>query len=116
MIYRSFDGSGNNLSRSQLNAAGTDFTRIGSAHFADGISSLEAGPNPRTISNIVVGQGDATVANKEGLSGMMYAWGQFLDHDMDLASSDGVNHIDVTIPANDSFLTPGSSISITRAI
>ena len=116
MNYRSFNGSGNNLSRPQLNAAGTDFTRIGTAHFADGISSLEPGPNPRTISNIVVGQGDAAVANQEGLSGMMYAWGQFLDHDIDLAASDGVTRIDVTIPEGDPNFPAGSLINITRAI
>jgi hypothetical protein len=29
------------------------------------------GPNPRMISNVVVGHGDANVPNAEGLSGMM---------------------------------------------
>ena len=61
--YRSFDGSQNNLSDPQLNAAGTEFGRIGEAHFADGISIPLAGNNPRTISNLVVGAGDADVAN-----------------------------------------------------
>ena len=73
--YRSIDGSGNNLSNSALNAAGTDFARIGPAHFADGVDSMRDGPNPRMISNVVVGQGDADVPNAEGLSGLMYAWG-----------------------------------------
>ena len=40
------------------------------------------GPNPRTISNIVVGEGEAATPNAQGLSGMMYAWGQFVDHDL----------------------------------
>ena len=35
--YRSIDGSGNNLSQTNLNAAGTDFTRIGPANFTDGV-------------------------------------------------------------------------------
>lgn len=40
------------------------------------------GPNPREISNVVVGEGDARSPNPEGVSGMMYAWGQFVDHDL----------------------------------
>jgi heme peroxidase len=114
--FRTFDGSNNNLSNASYNVANSDFARIGDANFADGISSLIDGPNPRTISNVVVGQGDAAVANEEGLSGMMYAWGQFIDHDLDLAKSDGTTHIDVPIPAGDPNFPDGSSISITRAI
>jgi hypothetical protein len=37
--YRSIDGSGNNLSQTDLNAAGTDFTRIGPANFAETAST-----------------------------------------------------------------------------
>src|SRR5262249_25820011 len=114
LSFRTFDGSDNNPSNA--NVANTDFARIGDANFADGISSLIDGPNPRTISNVVVGQGDAAVANQEGLSGMMYAWGQFIDHDLDLAKSDGTTHIDVQIPAGDPNFPDGSSISITRAV
>ena len=57
--YRSFDGSQNNPFDPGLNAAGTEFGRIGPAHFADGISIPVGGNNPRTISNLVVGAGDA---------------------------------------------------------
>ena len=58
MEFRSIDGSGNNLTDPGINMAGTDFTRIGQAHYADGISVPLGGPNPRTISNLVVGEGD----------------------------------------------------------
>ena len=105
--FRSIDGTGNNLTQPDLNAAGTDFARIGPAHFDDGFSTPIDGPNPREISNTVVaGQGD--LANPEGLSGMMYAWGQFIDHDLDLSMSDGTSHIDITIPQGDPTFTPGS--------
>src|ERR1043165_4131855 len=113
--YRSIDGSGNNLQHPEFNQANTDFDRIGQAHFADGVDFMVSGPNPRDISNIVVaGHGD--VPNPEGLSGMMYAWGQFIDHDLDLSNADGKTHIDITIPAGDPNFTPGSSIPLTRAI
>jgi hypothetical protein len=38
MQYRTIDGSSNNISNPMLDSAGTDFARIGPAHFADGIS------------------------------------------------------------------------------
>jgi heme peroxidase/hemolysin type calcium-binding protein len=114
--FRAIDGANNNLGNQSFNATNTDFARIGEANFADGISSLVDGPNPRTISNVVVGEGDAAVPNQEGLSGFMYAWGQFIDHDLDLARSDGTTHIDVQIPAGDPNFPDGSSISITRAV
>ena len=114
--YRSFDGSQNNRSDATLNAAGTEFGRIGTAHFADGISVPLGGNNPRTISNLVVGAGDADVANPEGVSAFMYAWGQFIDHDMTLTRTDGVNDISVVVPAGDPVFPAGTIIPITRAV
>jgi peroxidase len=114
--YRSIDGSGNNLANTEFNSAGSDFTRAGPAHFADGVSMPVDGPNPRMISNVVVGEGNADQANAEGLSGMMYAWGQFIDHDLDLANADGVTHIDIPVPNGDPVFGDGSVIALTRAI
>jgi hypothetical protein len=116
MQFRTIDGSGNNLSDRDLNATGTAFTRIGEARFADGVSALVEGPNPRTISNVVVGEGDADVANPEGVSGMMYAWGQFVDHDLTQTLSDGENDIAITVPKGDPDLPAGSEIGMTRAV
>ncbi|WP_336489441.1 peroxidase family protein [Methylobacterium nigriterrae] len=112
----SINGSGNNLARPGVNAAGSDFARLGEAHYADGISSLVDGPNPRTISNVVVGQGDANIPNPDGFSGMLYAWGQFVDHDLDLSRNDGVTPISVVVPPGDPYFPPGSLIPITRAV
>ena len=116
--FRNIDGSDNNLTDPALNQANTDFARVAPANFADGIDEMQPGPNPREISNIVVANGPDTHLEVGGvaLSGMMYAWGQFIDHDLDLAGSDGKTHIDVQIPAGDPNFPDGSSISITRAI
>jgi peroxidase len=111
--YRSIDGTGNNQN---FNATATDMTRVGVAHFVDGISVPIATVNPRTISNSVVGEGDANVPNPQGLSAFMYAWGQFIDHDLDLVTNDGVNHIDVVVPKGDPVFPDGSSIPITRSV
>lgn len=114
VVYRNVTGAGNNLARPEVNTVGADYIRIGTAHFADGVSTLRTGlPNPRTVSNLVVA-GRGETANAEGLSGMMYAWGQFIDHDINLTDSDGVNHIDITVPAGDPTLS--GSISMTRAV
>ena len=109
-------GSGNSVADAQLNASGTEFGRIGPAQFADGISVPVGGNNPRTISNLVVGAGDADVANPEGVSAFMYAWGQFIDHDLTLTRTDGVNDISVVVPASDPVFAPSTIIPITRAV
>jgi hypothetical protein len=109
--YRSIDGTGNNQN---FNATATDMTRVGDAHFVDGISEPIETVNPRTISNNVVGEGDANVPNPDGLSAFMYSWGQFIDHDLDLVTSDGVNHIDIAVPKGDAVFH--SSIPLTRSV
>ena len=120
--FRTIDGSGNNIADPSMNQTDTDFTRVGPANFADGFNSMTPGPNPREISNTVVAQENAKEGhlvddNGVALSGMMYAWGQFVDHDLDLEQQ-GVpspaTDISVTVPAGDQFLKSGSPIPITR--
>jgi len=55
-----------------------------------------------------------TLQNPEGLSAMMYAWGQFIDHDINLTLSDEENYINIEIPAGDPVLS--GSISMTRSV
>ena len=48
---------------------------------------------------------------------MMYAWGQFVDHDLDLEQQgipSPATDISVTVPVDDQVLEPGSPIPITR--
>lgn len=119
--FRSIDGSNNNLADPTMNQADTDFGRVGPAHFADGFNEMTSGPNPREISNIVVAQADAGedgphLMDDDGvaLSGMMYAWGQFIDHDLDLQKQGTTTDISITVPADDEFLPAGSVIPLTR--
>src|SRR5215213_8406916 len=102
--FRSADGSGNNLADSTMNAAGDAFDRVGPAHFVDGISVpiLDDFPNPRDISNIVVGQGESP-NNPQGFSGYIYAWGQFIDHDLDLMKG---GHVDLSVHGPDGTVVP----------
>jgi peroxidase len=116
--FRTIDGSDNNLSDPTLNQAGTDFARIGPANFADGYDAMQPGPNPREISDIVVANGPTNAdlqVNGVALSGMMYAWGQFIDHDLDLEQA-GTNTADIsiTVPPGDPTLPDGTIIPLTR--
>jgi peroxidase len=118
---RTIDGSNNNFADPTMNQADTDFARVGPAHFTDGFNAMTPGPNPREISNIVVAQANAgedaphlTDDSGVALSGMMYAWGQFIDHDLDLQKSDTTTDISITVPQDDPFLPPGSTIPLTR--
>lgn len=113
--FRSIDGSGNNLSDLSQNSSGDSFSRIGPANFSDSQRSLLSNlPNARTVSNLVVAatSEEAENPNDRGLSGMMYAWGQFIDHDINLMKSDGINKIGIQIPNGDPSLS--GSISLTR--
>lgn len=114
--FRSIDGSDNNLADPSLNQTDSDFARVGPANFADRVDAVQPGPNPREISNIVVANGPDTHLEVNGvaLSGMMYAWGQFVDHDLDLEKG-GTNTADISIsvPAGDT-LPEGTIIPLTR--
>ena len=78
---------------------------------------MQPGPNPREISDIVVAGGPkdgALEVNGQELSGMMYAWGQFIDHDLDLEQTTPTgSDISISVPKNDS-LPAGTTIPLTR--
>lgn len=85
---RSIDGSENNLSNPDWGLAGTQFLRKTTVGYADGIAApidVDA-PNPRTISNAVNAQ-IHSVLNDRNLSDFIWAWGQFVDHDMSLSET-----------------------------
>ena len=116
MEFRTLDGSGNNLSDLGANAVGAAYARLAPARFADGIGEMVGGANPRTVSNLVVGEGEAATPNGQGLSGMMYTWGQFIDHDMIRGRSDGVSRIDVAVPDGDAHFQDGGAMLMTRVV
>jgi hypothetical protein len=104
---RSIDGAGYAIG----GVAGTPLIRIAPADFpgdgsGDEIHSEPDAPNPRTISNICVTQ-PGPLPNERGLSDMIWAWGQFLDHDLDLTLSSAANGTaDFPIPDLDDPLGP----------
>jgi peroxidase len=113
------DGTGNNLSGPAAGSANSDEIRIAPANFAPGTPDTPVdGPNPRVISNTIFAN-DANASDPGGRSAYTYAFGQFIDHDIDLnlnqtASPDGANTLSMTVPPDDPSLPPGSQIGIVR--
>jgi len=107
-----FDGQNHNPLRPLVNSVAQPFGRYGTARYLDGIYTMVPGVNPRTISNIVVA-GHGEDPDPTGFSGWLYAWGQFLTHDLEFAREGTIN-IDVIVPAGDTGLTPGSHIPVRR--
>lgn len=118
MEIRTFDGSNNNLAHPAWGAAGTQLLRKTPVGYEDGVSSLAVrgdpvSTNPRNISNLVCLQA-APQPNDRGLSNFMWAWGQFLDHEIDLTEPTG-DAVDITTPTDDPVLANGT-ISFNRSI
>jgi len=113
----SYTGQGHHPVAPLRNSAGAPFIRNAVNSYVDGIYQMRNDlPNARTVSNLVVwdqvNQGNQ--ADPNGYSGFMYAFGQFLTHDLEFARP-GSTNIDVVVPAGDTNLTPGSHIPVNRS-
>ncbi|MFK7865020.1 MAG: peroxidase family protein [Pseudohongiellaceae bacterium] len=119
---RSIDGSSNNLDFSNIGAAGSQLKRLVASDYADGLSAL-AGPqrpSPRLISNLISAQSDSR-PNELNASDMLWQWGQFLDHDIDLTDgSTPPEPANIEVPLGDSFFDPSgtgiATISMNRSV
>ena len=107
-IYRSIDGSGNNVSDPEMGASFTPLQRWTSSDYADGVSAM-AGPDrpsARAVSNAVNAQ-DTSIPNPMRASDFLWQWGQFLDHDVDLTDAhDPAEPADIAVPVDDPFFDP----------
>jgi len=105
---RSIDGTSNNESDVSMGSTGVALLRLVEADYADGISEL-AGENresARFISNEVCHQ-EESVPNHRAATDMVWQWGQFLDHDIDLTEgADPAEGADIPIPFGDEFFDP----------
>lgn len=110
--YRSIDGTGNNAVNPDWGSTGIDFLRIAPADYANGISEPggEDRPSPREISNAVADHGEDEVKNNRQLSALIYAWGQFIDHDIDLTNTaDPEEAFNIQVPTGDPYFDPAGT-------
>jgi peroxidase len=107
---RAIDGSGNNLANPEWGTPGEQFIRKNDlVAYADGISAPAGAdrPSARAVSNALADEGAVRDLDERGLSAMMYAWGQFLDHDLDLTmSAEPAELFAVEVPTGDEYFDP----------
>jgi peroxidase len=103
------DGLGNNLMHPTWGITGTDLIRLAKPGYADGIDSpsLPDDLSPRAISNLVNNQADPSdtsvdisTVDQRSLSDFGYAFGQFMDHDLD-NTPDGGASLPIAVAAGD---------------
>jgi len=114
-VFRTLDGSGNNLRMPTYGMINTVFRRVCSPMYDITTQMAVRGasnPSPRVISNSIC-QG-VSRNNTEGLSDMIWVWGQFLDHDIVLTNS-GDEKADIVTPTDTNEVFPGRTIPFTRS-
>ena len=81
----SFDGTGNNVAKSNQGAAGQVFVRKGPAAYENGTDTPAGAsrPSARAISNALAARPADARPNRRGATDYLWAWGQFVDHDLD---------------------------------
>jgi hypothetical protein len=117
-----FDGTGNNLLHPDWGSAGSDFLRIAPATYADGISAPAGAdrPSARDVSNVLAAHPTEDTINQRDLSAFIYAWGQFLDHDLDLTMTQTpAEPFNIAVPTGDPYFDPAATgtqvIGLTRS-
>jgi peroxidase len=119
--FRPIGGAGNNLVNPGLNVVpGAAEIALTPLNFAPGTNDgLVAGPNPRTISNVIAGGTGANGQNAETddptASAWLYVFGQFVDHDIDLEETPPNSAaINIVVPPGDPAFAAGTTIAMTR--
>lgn len=117
----SYNGTGNNVKHPTWGSAGSAFLRMAEAAYTDGISAPSGAdrPNPRDISNALMSQLEAT-ESASGMSNFVYAWGQFIDHDIDLTdTATPAESFNISVPTGDDYFDPAGTgtktISLSRS-
>ena len=110
-VYRTIDGTGNNLVNVEWGSTDEAFLRLVAAQYGDGVSTPagETRPSARVISNAIADEGDVVDIDPRLLSAMMYAWGQFIDHDIDLTGTGTTEAFNVVVPTGDPYFDPNGT-------
>lgn len=106
----SIDGTANNASNLEWGSTNEKFLRLARSGYADNIQSVAGtnAPSARSISNALADSGSQDSISNKNLSAFVYAWGQFLDHDLTLTN---IGNEVMPIPVNRSIpYLPGSTV------
>ena len=94
------DGNNNNRFHPDWGRAGTAYTRVAPARYADGHSAMVDGPNVRFISNRVFNDTSQNIFSEGRVTQWGFVWGQFLDHTFGLRNDAGTA-ANIAFDAND---------------
>ncbi len=115
---RSIDGVNNNTSNPEWGAEGDELYHLTYPTFGDGISSMTGAerPNPRRVSNELFAQSEL-LPDEQNLSDFLWAFGQFIDHDVILVDNDLREPLAISIPQGDPVFSPqGAPIGMFRSL
>ncbi len=114
---RYLDGTHNNTEKSDWGSAGAQFIRLTPAKYADGISEPEAPrANYRELSNdIDIIKQEGSIPNSFDVSDLFTFFGQFIDHDIDIAPEGSEEGPHVVAPDDDIFAFRGKTLGIERS-
>jgi hypothetical protein len=96
----SLDGASNNVANPTFGQSNRPYSRVGTAHYADGIGAPVTGVNARSASNRIIGDARINVFSERRVSQWGWTWGQFLDHTFGLRQGDGPTATAFNIPFN----------------
>ena len=107
--YRTIDGVGNNVQFPDRGATGALLLRHAPSAYPVRDGSRLAGAqrqSARAISNQIFAE-RTSKRNARGASDYLWAWGQFIDHDLDLTEGSGASeHADIPVPVGDPHFDP----------
>ena len=108
--FRPIDGTGTSDTDPDWGAVGQELLRLVPAAFEDGIGEMATDrPNPRTISN-AISQQEGEEPNSFGVNDLFWAWGQFIDHDLDLTEAGTTDYAPILASAGDPAFADGTEI------
>ena len=118
----SIDGTGNNVAHPTWGSVGQDLLRLSPAAYGDGIASPSGAdrPNARLVSNLLATSPAGGVTNDRDFTAFVYAWGQFLDHDLGLTdTATPRERLPIPVPTGDPSFDPSGTgamaISMSRS-
>src|SRR5689334_18177904 len=98
---RSLDGSANNTMHRDWGRAGTQYPRVARANYTDGIARPVTGPPARYLSNRIFNDLGQNIFSENDVSQWGWAWGQFIDNDMDLRDETAAESAPMPFDARD---------------
>jgi hypothetical protein len=104
----SIDGTGNNSQNPEWGSTNEELLRLTWANYDDGLShpAGQIRPSAREISNRIV-NADESRPNDRNLSDILWLWGQFIDHDLDLTeAAEPAEAFHIPVPSGDPFFDP----------